>query len=57
LLPGGRSVGSLPVLDRNAVFRMPVAYRDLATDYVHLSVAGQRRIAEVTWRATFPFGR
>jgi hypothetical protein len=45
------------VLDRNAVFRMPVAYRDLATDYVHLSVAGQRRIAEVTWRATFPFGR
>lgn len=43
--------------DGNAVFRKPIAYRDLATDYVHLSVAGQRKMAQVTWRATFPFGR
>jgi lysophospholipase L1-like esterase len=43
--------------DGDAVFRMPIAYGDLATDYVHLSPAGQRKMAEVTWRATFPFGR
>jgi hypothetical protein len=43
--------------DGNAVFRMPIAYGDLATDYSHPSLAGQRRLAEVTWKATFPFGR
>ena len=43
--------------DGNAVYRMPLQFADLANDYGHLSQAGQRHIAEVTWRATFPFGR
>ena len=42
--------------DGGAVFRMPIAYGDLATDYVHLSLAGQRKLARVTCSATFPFG-
>lgn len=43
--------------DGNAVYRMPLKFADLGGDYGHLSQAGQRHIAEVTWRATFPFGR
>ena len=43
--------------DGNAVFDMPIAFSDLAGDYIHISVAGERRVAETTWRATFPFGR
>jgi hypothetical protein len=43
--------------DGNAVYRMPLQFADLANDYDHMTQAGDRHIAEVTWRATFPFGR
>ena len=43
--------------DGNAVYRMPLQFADLASDYDHMTQAGDRHIAEVTWRATFPFGR
>jgi hypothetical protein len=43
--------------DGNAVYRMPLRFADLASDYEHLTQAGQRHVAEVTWRATFPFGK
>ena len=43
--------------DGNAVYRMPLQFADLSNDAVHLTQAGQRHVAEVTWRATFPFGQ
>jgi hypothetical protein len=43
--------------DGNAVYRMPLRFSDLASDYDNLTQAGERHVAEVTWRATFPFGR
>ena len=43
--------------DGYAVFRMPIDIGDVATDYVHMTAAGQRKLAQVTWQATFPFGR
>lgn len=43
--------------DGNAVYRMPLQFADLASDYDHMTQAGERHVAEVTWRATFPFGR
>ena len=43
--------------DGNAVYRMPLRFADLASDYDHMTLAGQRHVAEVTWRATFPFTR
>ena len=42
--------------DGNAVYRMPLQFADLASDYDHMTQAGQRHVADVTWRATFPFG-
>jgi hypothetical protein len=41
--------------DGDAVFHMPLVYGDFATDFVHLSIAGQKKVARVTWKATFPF--
>ncbi len=43
--------------DGNAVFGMPVGFGDFATDFGHYSIAGLRKLASVTWQATFPFGR
>lgn len=48
--------GSRCRFDGNAVFGMKLAFSDYSTDFVHLSVSGQRKLAAVTWRATFPFG-
>ncbi len=42
--------------DDNAVFKMPLTLDDIATDNFTLSATGQRKLAEVTWKATFPFG-
>jgi hypothetical protein len=43
--------------DGNAVYRMPIRFVDLASDHEYLTLTGQRHVAEVTWRATFHFGR
>jgi hypothetical protein len=44
--------------DGNAVFEMPLALADISPiDNFSPSVNGQRKLAEVTWKATFPFGR
>ena len=44
--------------DGNAVFKMPLTLADISTaDNFSLSVKGHRKLAEVTWKATFPFGR
>jgi hypothetical protein len=44
--------------DRNAVFKMPLTRADIASgDNYSLSVKGNRKLADVTWKATFPFGR
>jgi hypothetical protein len=44
--------------DGGAVFNMPVTLADISVDDPsHPSRQGQRKIAEVTWKATFPFGR
>jgi hypothetical protein len=50
------SYGSRCKFDNNAVFGMPVAFSDFS-DLLHYSISGQRKLADVTWRATFPFGR
>jgi hypothetical protein len=36
---------------------MPIRFVDLASDHEYLTLTGQRHVAEVTWRATFHFGR
>ena len=42
--------------DGNAVFGTPFARSDVTTrDYFHPSIAGQTRLAAVTWAATFDF--
>ena len=42
--------------DNNAVFNTPFARSDVTTrDYFHPSVAGQTKLAAVTWAATFDF--
>ena len=44
--------------DGNAVFKMPLTLTDVSTtDHFSLSVKGHRKLAAVTWKATFPFGR
>ena len=42
--------------DNNAVFNTPFVRSDVTTrDYFHPSVAGQAKLAAVTWAATFDF--
>ena len=42
--------------DNNAVFNTPFTRSDVTTrDYFHPSVAGQAKLAAVTWAATFDF--
>lgn len=44
--------------DGNAVFKMPLTLADISTtDHFSLSAKGHRKLAEVTWKVTFPFGR
>jgi hypothetical protein len=44
--------------DGNAVFKMPLTLADIASgDHFSLSAKGNRKLADVTWKATFPFGR
>jgi hypothetical protein len=44
--------------DRNAVFNMPLTLADISSARnFALSAKGQRKLAAVTWKATFPFGR
>jgi hypothetical protein len=44
--------------DRDAVFTMPLTRADIASgDNFSLSAAGNRRLAAVTWKATFAFAR
>jgi hypothetical protein len=44
--------------DGGAVFRMRWRVANLSRyDYGHLSLAGERELAAVTWAATYPFGR
>jgi hypothetical protein len=44
--------------DGNAVFKMPLTLADISsTDNFSLSVKGNRKLAAVTWKATFPFER
>jgi PKD repeat protein len=41
--------------DGNAVFDTPFTSNDVSGDYFHPSVAGQAKLASVTWAATFDF--
>ena len=44
--------------DGNTVFKMPLTLADISTtDHFSLSAKGHRKLAEVTWKVTFPFGR
>ena len=44
--------------DGNAVFKMPLTPADISSsDNYHLSTKGQRKLAAVTWKATYPFRR
>jgi lysophospholipase L1-like esterase len=44
--------------DGGAVFKMPLTSADISSsDNYHLSTKGQHKLAEVTWKATFSFGR
>jgi hypothetical protein len=44
--------------DNNAVFKMPLTVADISpSDHLHPTLQGLHKLAEVTWKATFPFGR
>jgi hypothetical protein len=44
--------------DRNAVFKMPLTAADISpADHLHPTLQGLHKLAQVTWKATFPFGR
>ncbi len=50
-----RAYGSRCRYDGGAVSRIHLGLADMGTDFIHLSISGQRKVAAASWRATFPF--